>query len=83
MHALRAAAFLALASGLAACSSDPEPPVLLAWCYQTLGDAECYLEPDGMRPASFIGTYPLTIPGTIGPYGISNFPAPTVTLAIP
>jgi hypothetical protein len=38
----------------------PAPPIPLQYCYRTLADTDCYLEPQPNR-SDFSGTYP--IPG--------------------
>ncbi|WP_207477322.1 hypothetical protein [Arenibaculum pallidiluteum] len=85
MNGVRMLAALGLAAGLAGCGTgEPAPPpVVQVWCYDTLADPECYLEPDGLRPASYIGAYALTVPGPIERHGISAAPAPSVALALP
>jgi hypothetical protein len=43
--------------GLAACSSRPEIAYRPAFCYRSLADVDCYLEPDAGREGQLVGVH--------------------------
>lgn len=58
-------ALLLLAATLGGCADPPRSPLASAdpasivpvWCYRTLADAECYLQPVPNRDTGFLGSF--------------------------